>query len=308
MLPNFFIVGTGKAGTTSLYDYLGQHPEIYMSPVKEPSYFASEIRAAHLSKPFEQHVRRQSRQLAARLNDGRPVKDLGWLAGNWDDYLRLFQNVRGEKAIGEASPAYLWSRTAAANIHATIPAAKIIMILRDPAERAHSHYLHQVATGLTRQSFRSHLSSCERTDRSQLSVWHPFLEVGLYSQQVKRYLDVFPSPNIRIYLFEEAWVRPRQFLEGLFTFLGVDAAFRPDVSRKLLERRTPRLRNVHYVLKRSANWVVPERLRERISKLLYRSGGPAMNPQDRRYLVDYYREDVRLLSSLLNRDLSAWLK
>src|ERR1700686_4028802 len=95
-LPNFFVVGTGKAGTTSLHDYLGQHPQIYMSPVKEPSYFADEVTAANLSGQVWRHVRLQSRELSQRLNDGRPVKPLGWLAEEWEDYLRLFQGVRDE--------------------------------------------------------------------------------------------------------------------------------------------------------------------------------------------------------------------
>jgi hypothetical protein len=111
-LPNFFIVGAGKAGTSSLHDYLGQRPQIYMSAVKEPAYFASEIRAENLSEQFQRHVQLQSRELPKRLSDGRPVKPLGWLAFEWEDYERLFQGVRGETAIGEASPIYLWSKTA----------------------------------------------------------------------------------------------------------------------------------------------------------------------------------------------------
>src|SRR5262245_13886221 len=123
-LPNFFLVGTGKAGTTSLHRYLQQHPQIYMSPVKEPSYFASEIRPENLTEPLRRHVRLQSRELAKHLADGKPVSPLGWLAAEWDDYLRLFAKVKNEKAIGEASAIYLWSETAARNIHARIPAAK----------------------------------------------------------------------------------------------------------------------------------------------------------------------------------------
>ena len=124
-------MGTGKAGTTSLHHYLNQHPQIYMSPVKEPCYFASEIRRDHLSPAMERNIRRQTGRLAGRLNDGKPVHPLGWLAVEWDDYLRLFQGVTDETAIGEASAAYLWSESAARNIHTRIPNAKIIMILRE---------------------------------------------------------------------------------------------------------------------------------------------------------------------------------
>src|SRR5436853_7057223 len=89
-LPNFFVVGAGKAGTTSLYRYLQQHPQIYMSPVKEPCYFASEIRLDNLSPAHLRHIRRQSRKLAQHIGDGKPVAPLGWLIKDWEDYLRLF--------------------------------------------------------------------------------------------------------------------------------------------------------------------------------------------------------------------------
>src|SRR5262249_32274011 len=105
-LPNFFIVGAGKAGTTSLHSYLAQHPQICMSPVKEPCYFADEIRAKNLSPALQRHVRKQTAHLASRLGDGRPVKDLGWIAGDFDDYLRLFQRAGGARAVGESSAAY----------------------------------------------------------------------------------------------------------------------------------------------------------------------------------------------------------
>src|SRR5262245_1508584 len=129
ILPNFFVVGTGKAGTTSLYHYLRQHPQIYMSPVKEPCYFASEIRPENMASAYVSHIRRLSRNLPRLLDDGRPVSPLGWVVSEWDDYLRLFRQVAGETAIGEASAAYLWSATAARNIAAAAPDARIIMIL-----------------------------------------------------------------------------------------------------------------------------------------------------------------------------------
>jgi Sulfotransferase family len=98
-LPNFFVVGAGKAGTTSLYHYLRQHPQIYMSPIKEPCYFAAELRAENLSPDFARHIRRQTRALPGLLGASKPVKPLGWLVSDWDDYLRLFENVQDEKAI-----------------------------------------------------------------------------------------------------------------------------------------------------------------------------------------------------------------
>jgi Sulfotransferase family len=317
-LPNFFIVGTGKAGTTSLYNYLQQHPQIYMSPVKEPGYFASEIRAEALSEPIRRHVALQSLQLPKVLprvlDDGEAFKPFGWIAGEWEDYVRLFGGVNGEKAIGEASAAYLWSLTAAANIHARLPEARVIMILRDPAERAFSQYLHQLSVGLTGSTFREHLEECARGGQRKLSPVYPFLEIGLYHQQVKRFLDLFPRHQIRIYWYEEVWRQPANLLADVFRFLDVDAAFQPDLSRQSHQRRAPRLVGLHYFLKRYGLWYklkafVPARLRLSLRQLAFRRGRSlTMEPKDRQYLIDYYRDDIQHLAALLGRDLSAWLR
>ncbi len=309
-LPNFFVVGTGKAGTTSLYHYLRQHPQIYMSPIKEPCYFASEIRAENHDSTL---IRWQSRQPPKLLNDGKPVRPLGWLVSEWEDYVRLFKDVEAETAIGEASAAYLWSETAGGNIASCIPDARIIMILRDPSERAFSQYLHQLAVGLIRSTFREHLERCMRNDDRTLSVYYPLLEVGLYHGQVIRYLERFPRNNIRIYWYEEAWGQPDCLLADLFQFLAVDSTFLPDTSRKSKERKAPRFATINYAAKRfhithRLNEIIPSRLRPPIRKYWFRERRALnMDTRDRRYLIDYYREDVIKLASLLNRDLSAWL-
>jgi hypothetical protein len=285
-----------------------------MSPVKEPSYFASEIRGEALGKAFQRNLRRQSRELPKYLNDGRPVKPLGWLVSDWDDYLRLFRQAKAETAVGEASPGYLWSETAAANIHACVPNARIVMVLRDPAERAFSQYLHQLAVGLTKCTFRRHIEECSRSASREMGIHYPFLEIGLYYRQVQRYLELFPRDQIRIYWFEEDWQQPTRLLRDLFEFLEVDASFRPDISRKYLERRAPRWAAVNYFLKEYRIWyplraLVPPDLRPRVRKLIFWPGGSLkLHPNDRRFLVEYYSEDIRRLASLLDRDLSAWLR
>jgi len=313
VLPNFFIVGTGKAGTTSLYHYLAQHPQIYMSPVKEPCYFASEIHAGNLTETHLRHIRRMSRQFRDRFPDGQRVRPMSWLIKEWDDYVRLFQTVEGQIAVGEASVAYLWSESAATNIASVIPEAKIVMILRDPANRAFSQYVHQLSMGLTRSSFRQHIEKCMKNTDRKISALYPLLEVGLYSHQVQRYLDRFPRHRVRIYWYEEAWKRPREFLQNLFEFLGVEKTFSPDFSRRSLEGRAPRFAAVNYAAKRfevmhRVRELVPFGVRPIVRKLLFRrSGALKMDAEDRRYLVDYYREDIVRLASMLNRDLSDWL-
>jgi hypothetical protein len=303
--PNFFIVGTAKSGTTSLYHYLRQHPQVYMSPIKEPCYFASEIRMENLSEAHRRYIRLHSGETTSRPP--------GWLFTTWQEYLQLFQGVENEIAVGEASVAYLWSETAASNIAARLPDAKIVIMLRDPAERAFSQYLHQVAVGLVHGSFREHLEECLRNRDRTISAHYPLLEVGLYQKQVKRYLDRFPAKNIRIYWYEEDWRQPDRLLADLFQFLGVDPAFQPDTSRKKLERQAPRFPFAYHLAMRldlthQIGQVIPENLRLRIRKLLFRRGTSLqMLPADRSLLVDYYRNDILGLGSLLDRDLTAWL-
>jgi Sulfotransferase family len=233
-LPNFFIVGTGKAGTTSLYHYLSQHPQIFMSPLKEPCYFASEICTENLAEDHRRHIRRMSRRIPERFGDSEAAGPSGWLVKDWMTYVRLFENVRDQTAIGEASVAYLWSTTAAGNIAAELPDAKIVIILRDPAERAFSQYLHQLSMGMVCWTFREHIENCIRYRGPRFSVYHPFLEVGLYYAQVQRYLQLFPRNNIQIYWYEDAWKDPRRFLRDLFEFLGVRyGIFSGSISKKL---------------------------------------------------------------------------
>jgi hypothetical protein len=303
--PNFFIVGTAKAGTTSLYHYLRQHPQVYMSPIKEPCYFAAEIRLENLSEAHRRYI---------RLHSGETkMRPPGWLFTTWREYLQLFQGVQDEIAVGEASVAYLWSETAASNIAARLPNAKIIIILRDPAERAFSQYLHQVAVGLVHTDFREHIEECLRNRERTISEHYPMLEVGLYQEQVQRYLDRFTRENIRIYWYEEAWQQPERLLEDIFKFLGINPAFQPDTSRKKLERRSPRFPFVYHLAMRldmthQIGQVIPEHFRLPIRRLLFKRGTSLqMSRTDRGFLVDYYRGDIQRLGSLLDRDLTAWL-
>ena len=281
-LPNFFIVGTQKAGTTSLYAYLGQHPRVYMSPVKEPSYFAPE---------------------QCREN----------FSFDWEAYQGLFGNVTDETAIGEATATYLWSETAARNIAARVPQARIIINLRNPVDRAFSQYLHMLTAGATRKSFREQIDASLRCRNKQFGLLWPFLELGHYHEQINRYFGEFPRSQIHISYYEDLVSAPAQVLADLFTFLGVDPGFVPDISHHHNEPRIPKLSGATYLLKKWGAWsylrkLAPRPLGPRLQSLLMRSRGSLkIEPTDRAFLTDYYRDDITRLAVLLNRDLSAWL-
>jgi hypothetical protein len=313
--PNFFLVGAPKAGTTSLYHYLRQHPQICMSPIKEPNYFASEIRIGNVCEGMRDRARRDLEALHEYLRGPMSELRFGGTVSEWDDYLKLFQHARSARAVGEASVCYLWSRTAAVNIFAKAPDARIIAVLRNPADRAFSEYWHAVNAGVTRMSFRQAIETSLHRESDQFDVFCPFLDFGLYYEQVRRYLDVFGRDRVRVYLFEDEYrKRPQQMLAEIFDFLGLDRRFTPDMAERRLESQVPQSLALNYLLKRHGLWerlksLCPEFLRPPLKALLFQRGGSAtMDTGDREYLVAYYREDIGKLAELLGRDLSCWLR
>ena len=312
--PNFFVVGAPKAGTTSLYHYLDQHPEIYMSPIKEPNYFAEEIRLVNMCGELQEQTSRDLQALHQYLQGPMSEKRFGGLVSDWDDYLKLFRNVKAEKAIGEASVSYLWSSTAAENIRLRIPNAKIIMILRNPADRAFSQYLENLANGRIQNSFREQIESGAACRDKKFRVMHPFLEFGLYHDQVNRFLERFPKKNVRILLYHEYQTQPAKLLMDTCSFLNVDPAFTPDTSRKHLQPYVPRSIATSRLLKRYGVWqrvraLIPTALESPLRTVVFRGRKSIrMNPEDRQFLVEYYKEDVHKLAGLLGRDLSPWLQ
>ena len=270
-LPNFFIVGAPKAGTTSLYHHLRQHPDIYMSPLKETSYFSNEFRVENLVSDLE-GIGRQSQAELRRYLDTHPLGDrFGGMVTEWRDYLSLFEQAGMESAIGEASPGYLWSRTAALRIAQVAPHARIIMILRNPVERAFSQYMQMSNTGPYRLTFEEHIAAClaERsTDR--ISMVYPFLEYGLYSEQLDRYLATFPRSQLGIWLYEETLLPG--FLQQVFEFLGVNAEFMPDTSKRYLEQHIPRITYLsrlaaHPAVASTLQMLVPETIRPMLKRI-----------------------------------------
>lgn len=313
MEPNFFIVGAPKAGTTSLDSYLDQHPQIYMSPIKEPSYFASELRPENFHPRFRARMLRELENVRQYLGGPMTERRFGGPVVDWESYQRLFQNAREGQAIGEASASYLWSASAAGNISAKIPGARIVMILRDPAERAYSQYLQAVSEGLVHRSFREQLRLSLKGGGGLFDVLNPLLEFGLYSEQVARYLRTFPAENVKIYLYEDYRRNPKETLADLFRFLSVDPSFQPDMTRRMMEPHVPQFVRAAYFLKRYGLWQRVRRwspgfLERALRAAAFRKRASlALGDEDRRTLQAYYREDILRLSDMLGRDLGAWL-
>jgi hypothetical protein len=210
-----------------------------MSQLKEPNYFAEEIRLGNVGAQWQDWAQREHNSLQLYLRSPMQEKRFGGIVSKWSDYLTLFENVNGEKAVGEASVCYLWSKTAARNIASTMPNAKIIMVLRNPADRAFSQYRQAVASGLIGHSFREQVRRSLNNKSGQFELLNPFLEFGLYYEQVRRYVEPFSAENLRIYLYEEYRQAPTRTITDIFRFLQVDPHFSPDVSEKHLQTSIP---------------------------------------------------------------------
>jgi hypothetical protein len=293
-MPNFFIIGVMKAGTTSIYHYLAQHPEIFMSPTKEPSFFAFDEQVA-FSGPGDPNLTRMS--LAS--------------------YLRLFEGASNEKAVGEASTVYIYSATAAARIREHVPQAKLIAILRNPVERAYSNYLHWFRRGSEPLAdFSEAVRAEERRVRENWDpVWH-YLGRGFYYGQLRRYAENFSHQQILIRLYDDLVADSLGLMRDLFRFLEVDEGFVPDVSRRYNPGKMPASKLLHrllvrpHALRAALKPLVPVTLRRRWSASLRDRNlhtPPSLSPELRAELQKIYREDILKLQDFIRRDLSSWM-
>lgn len=187
-LPNFFIVGAPKAGTTSLYQYLKNHPDVFMSPIKEPNFFS---------------------QVSINI----------FKIENKEEYLKLFKNAKNEKAIGEASTIYLASPDAAQNIHDLIPDAKIIIILRDPVNQFFSGYMMNQKQGIEKSTLDEKINHLKFVFDSKSDSYSKF------SNQIKKYLSIFGKNNVKIIIFEEFILDPKNTVTEILRFLDINSDF-----------------------------------------------------------------------------------
>ena len=308
-LPTFFLAGVPKAGTTSLYFYLRQHPQVFMSPIKEPTFFGA---ADLLAPPYRDDVlaalQRDRAALQAYLAGPQRVMARQYVV-EWDDYTRLFRDVRNETAIGEASTAYSWLPTAAAAIRAKVPDARIALVLRDPAERLFTLYLPALWHD-PRITFGAWFASMLEKPR----VGAPVVGAGRYATHLRRFFEVFPRDRVRVHLYDDYRADPRAMLRDLFTFLGVDPDQPIDLSRRHNETLVPRFPRLHALRRRLFGLASPPRwlpaaARRAMARLNQdRTASRTMDPADRRMVIDYYRDEIQRTADLLGRDLSAWLR
>ena len=299
-LPTFIFIGTGKAGSTSLYYYLNEHPEIFMSPIKETNFFSYEGGRPEFNGPGD------SNSLAHKTT-----------ITHIEEYQKNFQGVTTEKAVGEVSPSYLYVPQAADRIKKYLPEVKLIAILRHPVDRAYSNFQHRINLGVEPLTDFSQAIAEEKTriENNWAPTWH-YIEQGFYYSQLKRYYDLFDRRQIKVYLFED-WLSDRLVLiQDIFKFIGVDDTFVPNVYTKYNLSGTPKSKllnnflNQQNIVKTVLKKVIPTQMRSQLAANLQSKNLqklPRLSPSLRQELTQLYREDILKVQQLIDRDLSNWL-
>jgi Sulfotransferase domain len=268
-LPSFVIIGAAKSATTWLTHNLQRHRQVFV-PSVEIDYFSCHYE-----------------------------KGMSW-------YLAHFAGARGGQVVGEKSNTYLTSPDAPHRLKASLPHARLIVQLRNPIERAYSHYCMHLRDGLVSPDVDLYL------DVTRTPTLH-FVETGLYCRHLARFLKQFPLEQILALLHEDVRVKPASVLQAVCAHIGVDAPIAPDViARRINDREIPnvdpRIRGILWPLKRFSTphqhkaWF--RLLRSSLGSL---PAYPVMSKATRDRLREFYRDDVEALSSILDRDLRSWL-
>jgi len=288
MKVDFFIVGAPKAGTTSLYHYLNEHPEIVMSMQKETDYFSDE----YLQKQGLYYGKNRINTL--------------------EKYHSLFQNT-DQKKTGEASVSYLFYKDVPQKIKAYNSNGKIIIMLRNPIDRAFSHYLMDYRLGLISKSFESVLEN-KKKDIKDALFYQQYIELGQYFGQVKRYIEKFGKENITIIFYYDFKNHVAKEVQKVYEFLGVDSKYRAEVDNKHNTYSMPKNNWIRFIysfvsFRKIFNKAFPKKKVRKIKeKLFSKSKKPKLSDVSRAQLINLYADDIKQLEELLSIDLSQWKK
>ena len=270
-LPTFLIVGAAKSGTSSLWHYLKAHPEVFVPEPKEVNFFN---------------------------DDGVFVKGVDW-------YASLFAAGAGKKAIGEASPAYLYADESPARMAEIVPQVRLVAILRNPIDRAHSHYLHARYYGLERRTFRQAVA-----DEIAGQGWPNYLGFGRYHQQLVKLTEFFPREQLLVLLLDDLIADPVGTFQTLCGHLGIDKSVIPqNVGEVTNTYREPRAAPfLRLVIRTAQRGRLPRWVWRPLVRVATREGRtpPSLDPDLRRQLAGYFAGDNQALASWLGRDLGAW--
>jgi Sulfotransferase domain. len=311
-LPNFLLIGAAKSGTTSLFYYLKQHPDIYMSPIKEPAYFLFKdgINKTVIPKNLvsDKYYKARERNEFAQFN--------------FQKYTELFEGSTSQKIIGEATIQYLMSPDSPKLIHEMIPDVKLLVILRNPYDAAYSEYkMTQNASEWNEDV--SFMDLLKLEDVSDPHIWSlpNFIRGRLYYKQLLRYLELFRKDQILVVLYEDL-ENSQKLFDKIFEFLGItpeisiDVSARYNIHNKVKQRHhlnklivTAKLLKVAYFFKP----FIPVRMKNYLGDFLV---GKEKNSivqslkcpdSEKDFLRPYFNTEILKLQGLINRDLTHWL-
>ncbi len=289
---DFFVVGAARSGTTSLYNYLKQHPNIYLPNIKELNYFSK--------------VESNQRQ-----DYDTPKKEIHYhtkIIKSPEVYQNLFKDANEQQLKGDISPSYLWDTSTAERIFEHNPKAKIIVSLRNPVERAFSHYLMNISVGYDAEpSFEKAIQAEENR------IWgggNLYLEWSRYYESLKSYYDLFPKEQIKVLIFEDWTSNKQETLQGLFTFLNLTQIKTIDHT-DLFNQKTgyKNIKTLNFFRnKLKGNWVdalLPQRLKDRLKDLLFQKHvvKTKLDPEWNGRLKAQFKEEVQRLEELTNLPL-----
>lgn len=310
--PNYLIIGERRSGTTTLANYLTDHPEVFVHPRPDIGYFIDE-------------------SIRGRMNwlDGEPDEKAWEQAHSLEQYAELFATEQGHKAIGEKSADYLFWRPAHQRISSFLPNAKLIAILRDPAERAWSHYWNEVGKGRENLSFGDALKAePDRIAKSAYARDHlSYKTRGYYHQSIGDILQLFQRDQLLVICLEQLIKEPIPTLQRVYQFLEVDpsrglglAGERFNINWTMIQRswiKVPLIGRAEEFVFKTANKVLRKLTKDKdrtrhIQQVVF---WPSRKPQAKlekpvlllRQLREEYQESIDHLEDLLGQDFS-WLR
>jgi hypothetical protein len=299
-LPDFFVAGAPKAGTTALHSALSEHPSLYLSTIKEPKYFLSDGPPPRRGGP----------------GDARTYREHVWRRGAYE---ALFSGASPGALCGESTPFYLYSAAAQRRIRTLIPRAKLIVVLRDPIERAHSNWTHLWSSGL--DPIDDFVQACReeqrRIDAGWADFWH-YLQLGMYGRQLQHLYTVFPPDQVLVCRYRAMVNEPAELLDTICGFLGVGQGLLTGIPREnVTAHPDPTSRHQSFSRLLRAGSAVTARLPghagsavvDRIERSLQADSRPRqpLTWQQRQALIPHFIEDIRLLESLTGDNYSQWL-
>jgi hypothetical protein len=281
---SLFIVGAAKAGTTAIYSHLALHPEVCMCSLKEPNFFSA------------------GELVNDRLYYNEPVIQ------NEKEYHLLFKHIT-RPVWGEASVSYLYYKGTAKKIFSYNPQSRIIIFLRNPAERAFSHYLMDRKLGLVPYTFDEIFSGIGEADKQKF--FRQYFSYGFYSGQMDNYLKCFPREQVKIILYDQLQSSMQQVLNEVADFIPLKTPLQLLGENRFNEAAMPRGKLVsaiyrHRDIRKMLKSAMPSKATRKLKQLLFESPAEKLSDSMRQQLNRYYKEDIQRLESLIHQNLRSW--